>query len=97
MVSCFFLDAVYCLKNSRLGIIGSRKLGQRVAKIAKSFEMEVFFAERKNSSGVVKKGYLSFEEIITTSDVLSIHCPLLPETKNLIGKTEFSKIKKIVF
>lgn len=91
---CFFLDAVYCLKNARLGIIGSGSLGQRVAKIAKSFEMEVFFAERKGVRNAIKKGYLSFEELIATCDVISIHCPLLPQTKNLIDSREFSQMKK---
>ena len=89
---CFFLDVVHVLRKTRMGIIGSGNLGKKVAKIAKAFEMEVFFAMRKGQKAKEKKGYLSFDELIATSKVISIHCPLLPETKNLITKKELKKM-----
>ena len=89
---CFFLDPIHCLANTRLAIIGKGNLGNQIAKIAKSFGMEVVFVERKVAKKI-RPSYISFEEAIKTSQVISIHCPLLPETKNLITKTEINKMQ----
>ncbi len=93
---CLFLDPIFCLSGQRIGIIGSGALGQRVARIAKAFDMEVFFAERKNAGSIpsVRAGFLPFQELIATSHVISVHCPLNQETKNLIAKSELSRMRK---
>ena len=99
---CLFLEPVHCLRDSRLGIIGSGSLGQAVAKLGEAFGMDVCFAQRKFDKRKEEKNpsqqsqqkssqnnsfsnkYLPFEEVIETSSVISVHCPLLPETKGLI-------------
>ena len=60
--------------------------------------------EEKNSQSAIQQKfsqnngfsnkYLPFEEIIETSSVISVHCPLLPETKGLIGRKELKKMRK---
>ena len=80
------------LYGKRLGLFGSGDLGGRVAGLAKAFGMDVVFAGRKGESA--RPGALSFDEVIATSDILSLHCPLNAQTRNMIGAPEFSAMKK---
>ncbi len=99
---CFFLEPVHCLRGSRLGIIGSGSLGQGVARLGEAFGMDVRFALRKGKKSCKKSSqnngfndkYLAFEEIIETSSVISVNCPLLPETKDIIGWRELKKMRE---
>jgi glycerate dehydrogenase len=54
--------------------------------------MEVLVAERKNAA-VVREGRTSFRDILSKSDVISLHCPLTPETQNLIGKEQLAQMR----
>ncbi|MDO9600298.1 MAG: D-2-hydroxyacid dehydrogenase [Azoarcus sp.] len=85
---CFFNHPIRDLAGTRLGIIGSGVLGNRVAEIARVFRMEPVFAARKGASEV-GAGYLPWDEVIATSDVLTLHCPLTAHTRDLIGLPEF--------
>jgi glycerate dehydrogenase len=80
------------LFGKRLGLFGSGDLGGRVAEIARVFGMEVVFAGRKGEAA--KPGFVAFEEVLETSDALSLHCPLNAGTQNMIGWPEFSAMKK---
>ncbi len=80
------------LHGKRLGLFGSGDLGERVAEIARVFGMEVVFAGRKGKTA--KAGFVAFEEVLATCEVLSLHCPLNAQTKNMIGWPEFSAMKK---
>lgn len=80
------------LRGKRLGLFGSGVLGQRVAHFAAAFGMETVFSGRKG--GQARPGTLDFAEVIATSDILSLHCPLNPQTENLIGWPEFSLMRK---
>jgi glycerate dehydrogenase len=77
------------LGGSRLGILGGGAIGHAVAGIARGFGMEVVFAERKGQQP--RDGdRLPVAEVLATADVLSLHCPLTAETRNLIGHAEFA-------
>ena len=76
------------LAGRRLGILGGGAIGQAVAGIGCGFGMEAVFAERKGAAPR-DGGRLAFAEVLATSDVLSLHCPLTEETRNLIGPAEF--------
>ena len=80
------------LCGKRLGLFGSGDLGGRVGKIAEAFGMEVVFAGRKDESA--KPGFVAFDELLATSDALSLHCPLNARTQNMIGWPEFAAMKK---
>ncbi len=80
------------LHGKRLGLFGSGDLGERVAEIARVFGMEVVFAGRKGEAA--KAGFVAFEEVLATCEILSLHCPLNAQTKNMIGWPEFSAMKK---
>jgi glycerate dehydrogenase len=88
-----YLSQTFDLKDAQLGIIGGGSLGQATAAMGRALGLKVVFADRKNQPASNKPTYLSFDELISTSDIVSLHCPLTAETENLITLTEFKKMK----
>jgi glycerate dehydrogenase len=80
------------LAGSTLGIIGYGELGQAVGKLGLAFGMNVLIAERKHAAEI-RPGRAPFEEVVKRSDVLTLHCPLTPATRQLIGSTELTAMK----
>ncbi len=90
----------YELKGKRLGIIGLGKIGTQVAKIGQAFGMEVSaWSENLNLTEANKLNVLpmSREDLIKTSDVLTIHVVLGEKYRNLITKKELTQMKKTSF
>jgi len=79
------------LTGKTLGIVGYGELGQSVANMAKQFGMKVLVAQRLH--GVPTTDRVPLEALLPRVDVLSLHCPLSPETENLIGADELAKLK----
>jgi glycerate dehydrogenase len=90
---CFFTHDIGDLHGSTLGIIGEGALGQGTAAIARGFGMKVLFADHEppKMPGVE---FTPLDEVLAQSDVLSLHCPLTPSTRNLIGYEQFKKMKR---
>lgn len=80
------------LDGSILGIIGLGDIGHAVARIGEAMGMKVLEAERKGAKEV-RAGRAPFNEVLAESDVITLHCPLTPETANLIGETELQRMK----
>lgn len=80
------------LNGKRLGIIGKGGIGKALAARAEAFGMEVVFTEHKHANRV-RSGYMAFDEVIASADVLSLHCPLNDETAHLIGENELKNMK----
>lgn len=81
--------------NSKVwGIIGFGTIGKAVAKVAKTFGAEVIYysISGKNDNSEFKS--VSFDELLSKSDIISVHCALSDKTKNLIGAREFEKMKE---
>lgn len=91
---CFFNHPIRDLKGLRMGIVGAGSLGGRVAELARAFGMEPVFAGRKGDAISDKPGYASFDDVLATADVISLHCPLNEQTRNLIGAAEFRAMKR---
>ncbi len=89
---CFFNHKISDLAGGRLGIFGEGVIGQSVARIAREFGMEPVFAAHKGVEGLGPL-YTPFDEVIETADVLSLHCPLTPHTRNMIALEEFRRMK----
>ncbi len=90
----------YELKGKRLGVIGLGKIGTQVARIGQAFGMEVSaWSENLNLTDANKLNVLpmSKEDLIKTSDILSIHVVLADKYKNLIRKKELQLMKKTAF
>lgn len=90
---CFFDHPVEELFGSRLGVIGEGALGQRVADLGRAFGMHVMFAAHKGSTGLGPL-YTPFDEVLATSDVITLHCPLIPQTRGLLGMAEFRSMRR---
>jgi len=89
---CFFNHRIFDLAGKRLAIMGEGALGQSVANIARAFGMEPIFAAHKGVDGLGPL-YTPWDEVIETADVFTLHCPLLPSTRNMIGLDEFKRMK----
>ena len=75
-----------------LGIVGYGELGRGVADMARAFGMTTLIAGRRGAPAGVD-GRTGFGELLERSDIVSLHCPLTPETRNLIGAAEFRRMK----
>lgn len=84
------------LAGKTLGLFGHGDIGQAVERIAQGFGMRVLVAGRKGASGAAA-GRTPFDEVLRQADVVSLHCPLTPETKDLIGARELGLMKKSAF
>ncbi len=89
---CFFNHPISELRGKRLGIVGRGTIGQSVGAIGHAFGMEVVFAERKGATHA-RPGYVGFDEVVETSDVLTLHCPLVDDTRHLIALPELRRMK----
>jgi glycerate dehydrogenase len=90
---CFFNHAIRDLGGATLGIIGEGVLGQRVAEIGKVFGMKPLFAAHKGRDGLGPL-YTPWDEVLATSDVITIHSPLTPQTRGMLSTPEFRAMKK---
>jgi glycerate dehydrogenase len=90
---CYFDYPIHDLAGSTLGIIGDGVLGKSVAKIADAFGMKVLFSDYKGTTGMGPL-YTPFEQVLHLSDIITIHTPLLPSTRNLISTPEFEKMDR---
>lgn len=89
---CLFDHPIRDLHGATLGLIGSGTLGHGVARLAEAFGMRVLLAERKGAASV-RAGYTAFEEVLAQADAISLHCPLTPETRGLIGEAELRAMR----
>jgi len=90
---CFFTHDIGDLHGSTLGIIGEGALGQGTATIARAFGMRVLFADHAPPKAPNVE-FTPMDEVLAQSDVISIHCPLTPATRNVIGIEQFRKMKR---
>ncbi len=88
------------LLNKTLGIVGFGRIGMEVARLGKAFGMNVLAydaLDRKNECAKLGAKYTTLDDVLSNSDYISVHVPLLPETKNMIGEMELAKMKKTAF
>jgi D-lactate dehydrogenase len=84
------------LYGKTVGVIGTGKIGCVFAELMQGFGCTVLAYDKFESAELKKKGvvYKSFDDILHASDIISLHCPLTPETHHLFDKDAFAKIKK---
>ena len=81
------------LEDKTLGIIGVGTIGKRVTDIARAFGMRVLWAEHQGRTPR-NSDYTAFDEVLASSDVISLHCPLTEHTEHLINKQTLGKMQK---
>ncbi|WP_336748894.1 D-2-hydroxyacid dehydrogenase [Pantoea vagans] len=89
---CLHHQPIGDIGGTTLGIAGKGDIGQAVGRLAQTLGMKVQYAERKGSERV-REGYVSFEQMLTTSDIISLHCPLSDSTRQMIDREALAKMK----
>ncbi|MBI3671624.1 hydroxyacid dehydrogenase [Candidatus Azambacteria bacterium] len=85
------------IKDKTLGVIGTGRIGKETIKIAKGFSMNVIAFDPYPDLSFQKDAgfeYLSLEELLKRSDIITLHCPYTPQTHHLINKESIELIKK---
>jgi glyoxylate reductase len=84
------------LRAKTLGVVGLGKIGAKVAERARAFGMEIAYAGRRPAEAAerLEARQLPLEELLDAADVLTLHCPLTPETHHLIGAAELARMKE---
>lgn len=92
---CYWDSPLHEIAGKTLGIIGLGNIGMKVAMIAKEFGMDVFAYTSKNSAdlpdGIQKT---TLHGLLSVSDILTLHCPLTPETREMINKGTIKMMKQ---
>ena len=90
---CLLSHPLHDIKSSTLGIIGYGSIGKSMAQLAESVGMNVLIAEHKNAKSI-RAGRTAFDEVLAQSDVVTLHCPLTDETRDMFGRREFEMMKR---
>jgi len=89
---CLFGKPLHDLHNSTFGVIGLGELGYAAAKKANALGMRVIYSSRSDKSCDFAT-QVSFDELISQADIISLHCSLTPQTENLISTKELERMK----
>jgi len=85
------------LKNKTIGIFGLGRIGTRMAQRCKdAYHMDIIYHNRTRNQAAEKRldaTYVGFDDLLLHSDVLSVHCALTPETKEIFNRAAFKKMK----
>lgn len=90
---CFFDYPIRDLAGSTLGVIGNGALGKAVARMGEALGMKVLISAHKGRDDMGPP-YTPFEQVLEQSDIITLHCPLTPATRNMIGPAEFAQMKR---
>ena len=90
---CLSGHAIRDLHGSTLGLFGEGSIGQGVARLARAFGMRVLFADHAPPKADAVE-YTPADEVLGQADVVSLHLPLTPQTRNLIGAKELARMKR---
>lgn len=95
---CFWRTLLVELAGKTLGIVGFGRIGRRVAELARAFGMEVIACGRSRSSPPEQPlAWVGLEELFARADVISLHCPLSPETAGLVNAERLRLVKPSAF
>ena len=92
---CYTLGQVHELKGKTIGIIGFGNIGRAVGRIAEAFGMKVLAYSRTKHPEYESENcrYTDLDTLLKNSDIVSVHCPLFPETKEIINRSSIAKMK----
>lgn len=90
---CYLRHNLFELSRKRFGIVGLGNIGMEVAKIANAFDMEVFAYTSKTGELPYGIRRVSIDELFTSSDVISLHCPLNEETRHMVDAKRLKSMK----
>lgn len=85
------------LRGKQLGLVGSGRIARAVAARAPAFGMRVAYASRSSSPALAGAEAMSLDQLLNSSDVVSLHVPLTAETKHMIDRKAFSRMKRTAY
>jgi glycerate dehydrogenase len=94
---CYWDFPLIELKGLTMGIVGYGRIGRETAAAAKAFGMKVLAVEEAPKPGEPDVEFVSLDDLFRRSDVVSLHCPLTPETKGLVNAQRLSLMKETAF
>lgn len=91
---CYWNFPIIELAGKTMGIVGFGRIGRAVGRIAKALGMRVLATgSRPCAEGLEIAEYVDLDTVLTRSDVISLHCPLFPETERLINRESIVRMK----
>jgi glycerate dehydrogenase len=92
---CFWSTPQIDLTGKTMGIVGLGRIGQRVAEIAAALKMTVVACSRSRSQQFTYPGFrwLDLETLFATADVVSLHCPLTPASRQMVNRSLLSRMR----
>jgi glyoxylate reductase len=84
------------LRGKQLGLVGVGRIGRAVADKAPAFGMSVAYTARRDA-GIPGATQMSLDRLLSTSDIVSLHCPMTPETKHLIDQKALTRMKRTAY
>lgn len=95
---CYWDHPLIELDGLTMGIVGYGRIGRAVADLARAFGMRVLVASRSRGAGD-ESGvrFVALDELLAASDVVSLHCPLTPETRHLIDASRLARMRPTAF
>ncbi len=94
---CYWDGDLVELAGLTLGIVGYGRIGQAVARIGRAFEMRIL-ASRRDATGPIDGGERAdLDRLFAESDVVSLHCPLTPDTAGLVNAARLARMKRTAF
>lgn len=85
------------LQGKTLGVVGAGHIGLHAIRIGRGFGMRVLATDTRQDpflADLLGFSYVPFERLLGESDILSLHCPLLPATRHMIGREQFRRMKR---
>jgi glyoxylate reductase len=84
------------LRGKQLGLVGVGRIGQAVAEKAPAFGMTVAYTARR-AADIPSATQMPLDRLLATSDIVSLHCPMTPETKHLIDQKALTRMKRTAY
>jgi len=92
---CFWKTPLIELSGKTIGIVGFGRIGRQVAKIAEAFGMRILAQDKFHgeASGLASFAWVELDDLLRQADVVSLHCPLFPDTAGLINQASIAMMK----
>ena len=90
---CLLTHPLHDINGSTIGIVGYGAIGKSMARLAEAVGMKVLISEHKNAQEV-RAGRTGFAELLQQSDIVTLHCPLTDDTRDMFGAAEFEMMKR---
>jgi glycerate dehydrogenase len=96
---CFWQTPLTELAGKTLGLVGHGRIGRRVGELGHAFGMKVLAHSRSRSTSPAYEHFhwVSFNDLFTSADVISLHCPLTPETAGMVNRERLQLVKPSAF